>query len=129
MKKYFSKMVTAALIPTLSLATILCCDLSVIKVAKAAESTMPACHRPKAKAAVPVKSKCDCCAHKQLQADVPTKASFQIPQTPVLGYAFLDILSASSVVFKSKFNLAYLNGPPGPISESPRYIHFHNFRI
>ena len=128
MKRSLLKIVTFALIPTLSLATVLCCNLSFIKTAQASTPAMPACHAHKAKASVPVKGNCECCKTKQLQADLPTKMSFD-PVQVIIGQMSLLGSFQKSLFFKDEFNLAYLNGPPGPIAQTPLHISFHNFRI
>ena len=136
MKKYSSTILNFCLIVTVSLATVLCCPFSAkqamatsgfsVNMSKA-EKAMPACHSQRPKADATKKGDCSCCLNKQLQADQLGKISFNSALI-LSGYAFLNVLP-QSLVLKTKFNLAYLDGPPGPISPTPHYIHFHNFRI
>ena len=137
MKKYISKIINLCLILALSLATVFCCNSSATQAAAASHSSvvmaktekaMPACHRHRNQTPIPTKSDCSCCINKQLQADQPIRISFYAPQI-VIGYSSLAILLQQQLVLKAKFNLAFLDGPPGPISDSPLYIHFHNIRI
>ena len=132
MKKYFSKIVSLGVILPVSFATIFCCQFSLVKpVAASAVKThdaMPACHAHKNKASAPMKSNCECCVSKRLQADQLTKNSFEISKV-VTGYVFSNVFPSTISILKDKFNLAYLNGPPGPASDTPLYIHLRNIRL
>ena len=137
MKKQFLAIVNFCLIVTVSLATVLCCNFSATQTAAVGRSSvvmskmekaMPACHAQRNQADAPMRTDCNCCISKQLQAEQPTKISFN-PAPIFSSYALLDVLSQQSFAPKAEFNLAYLNGPPGPISDTPLYIHLRNFRI
>lgn len=138
MKKYPLKIAVFYLIPALFLANLLCCHFPGIKSVQAAdfrsvsmlktEKAVPSCHAQPNKTPAPVKRECSCCITQQLQADPPAKISLHIPQS-IIGYLSVSVLPSAVFVLKDQFNLAFLNGPPGPISKTPLYIHLHNFRI
>ena len=132
MKKYFYKILTSGLILTVFLTAVLCCHC--LKTAEAGyfpglmnvAKPMPACHAHPGKTGGPAQA--DHCCNPQLQADHPAKIFLKIPQT-VNDFVLLSILFPQQFVFQDRFNLACLNGPPGPISDPPLYILSHNFRI
>ena len=130
MKKYLTKITVSSLILTFSLASTLCCHSFAATTPSSikTEHAMPSCHAHKNKAAAPVKGTCDCCVTKQLPADSAANISLNIPKV-ILGDLSSNILSNPFSIIKTKFNLAYLDGPPGPISDIPLYIQSHNFRI
>jgi len=117
---------------TVFLATVLCCNP---QLAQAKSSTgvdvamkgMPSCHAAKGKSSAPVKAEKDCCK-PQLQADHPVKISFEFSQL-VSDLSLIDVFIDHKILLKEKFNLAYLNGPPGLASEVPLYLFTHNFRL
>jgi hypothetical protein len=130
MKKYISKITVFFLIPTLSLAAVLCCNMglkpaeaSVVKVKK-----LPSCHAQEETSPAPEQRDCSCCKEKKLQADLPNKVSVDTPQG-VVSFLPLSILPQQILSPKDQFTFASLDGPPGPSSDIPRYISFHNFRI
>lgn len=139
MKKYFYKILMLSLTLPVALTAVLCCRISGTSVAQASlspstakknQETMPACHahaRNKGKASLPAQGHCSCCI-QQLQADLLTKFSFTIKPS-LTAFVFSDSRPHERLVLKSKFNLSYLDGPPGPVADSPLYIHFRNLRI
>ena len=135
MKKYSKQAISFGVILVLSAFTVLCCKPSQMAMAQGSypfvgtNTSMPACHAHAKKTAVPTKGDCDCCLTKKLlQADALTKISFK-PEQIFVGFTTEDVSSELSLVLKPQFNLAFLDGPPGPTVESPLYIHFHNIRI
>ncbi len=131
MKKYFSKIIHFSLILPLALATVMCCQFSWTKPAAASvniEKSMPACHLHKNKPSTPSKNNCSCCATKQLQAEQASKISLDGLKT-VNHFVFLSVLPAQSSALKTKFNLAYLHGPPGLYADISLYIQNHNLRL
>ncbi len=131
MNRSLSKIAVFSLILTFSSASILCChskaEASSLSSLIKAQQALPPCHTHKAKTSTPVKNNCDCCVTKQSQADSPISLSSNVPQV-MLGYLSSNF-SLTQVCIKNKFNLAYLDGPPGPIAEIPLYLQSHNFRI
>ena len=137
MKKYVFKIVIPCVISTLSLVTVLCCDFSGMQVAEAGSSSIvlkkekavPLCHASKVdKKETPNQKNCSCCKEKRIQADLPTNISLNTYKT-IIDYVALSLLPEQVAVFRAQFNLTYLNGPPGPISDIPLYLHSHNLRI
>ena len=132
MKRNFPKIINSFLIPIVSLAAILCCNLSVIRTAQAGHSVavaetekLPPCHRQQ-KTESPAKKDCTCCIQKKVQADLPAKFSL-VPQS--FDYLAVSVLAQPVALLKDDFILLYLNGPPGPTSDIPLYIRLRNFRI
>lgn len=131
MKKHFSKILASSLILTVFLATVLCCNpqsvqASTVSVSNTSMEDMPNCPERKGKASTPAKVN-DCC-NPQLQAEHPVKISLNFPQI-VNDLFSVHIFVYKPVVLKEKFNLAYLNGPPGLASDIPLYLSTHNFRL
>ncbi len=89
---------------------------------KNAKKTSSCC---KGGAAAKTESKC---CFQQLQAEQPVLISFNFSNT-VINHVSFNVFSIQPGVIKSKYNLAYLDGPPGPISVAPRYISFRSFRV
>ena len=129
MKKYFSKISISFLILTFSLASTLCChSFAATSSSVKTDRALPACHAHKNRSESPVKGTCDCCVSKQSSADSAVNFSLRVPQI-LLGYLSLNMLSSPFSPVKTKFNLAYLDGPPGHYSEIPLYLKSHAFRI
>ena len=132
MKKVSSKILASGLILAVFLATVLCCNFSVAAqsngshcLVKKPETSTSTCHY--CKTGTKSKSESSCCL-KQLQADQPTQISLNFQQVDT-SHTPLDVLPQTNPFLKTKFNLAYLDGPPGPISNTPFYILSHSFRI
>ena len=136
MKNFFRKTVILSSAFMLALATVVCCNMAMAKAGGDNVSTgtmdksMPACHSHRTKPSSPVQSDCNCCLTKKfLQSDSLTKISFYHPSQVILGYAPISVLPQPCSVVKSSYNLAFLDGPPGPLADSPLYIHFRSIRI
>ena len=129
MKKYFSKISISFLILTFSLASTLCChSFAATSSSVKTDRALPACHAHQDKAAAPIRGACDCCVTKQLPADSTANISLNIPKV-TFSYLSSNILSNPFSIIKTRFNLAYLDGPPGHYSEIPLYLKSHAFRI
>ncbi len=130
MKNYFSKILASGLILSVFLATALCCNVFVSSSAEAntGMKDMPGCHMNKGKFDTSSQDKDNSCCKPQLQADNPVKISFNLTHI-INDFSPLDVFIHQQIGLKEKFNLAYLDGPPGPVSEIPLYLITHNFRI
>ena len=129
MKTYLSKIAVSCLILTFSLASTFCCHSFAAMVPSSIKiERVPACHTHQDKTSTPVKGTCDCCVTKQLPADSADKISLNIPKV-IIGSLSSNILAVQFCPLKTKFNLAYLDGPPGPVAQSPLYLQSHNFRL
>ena len=138
MKKYFSKMVGSSLIIAVAFATVFCCHPSSVASAasttntaetksshdfKLAKKVILVCHH--CKPSTSNKTDKTCCT-KQFQAVVPNPISLN---ANILQLSVIRHLDQPAYFFHSKFNLAYLYGPPGQTSQIPLYILTHHFRI
>ena len=135
MKKYFSRVMSSSLMIVVAFATVVCCHpSSTASTASTAEAKsshdlkfarkgMLVCHH--CKPSTSNKTDKTCCI-KQFQAVVPNQISLNtnIPQL-----SFIRHLNQHGYSLQSKFNLAYLDGPPGQTSQIPLYILTHHFRI
>ena len=128
MKTYLSKIAVSFLIVTFFLASTFCCHSFAATTPSSLKTqhALPAYHAHKT--SVPAKGTCDCCVTKQLPADSAASISLNIPKI-ILGYLSSNVLTVQFPPLKTKFNLAYLDGPPGPNSKTPLYIQSHNFRL
>jgi hypothetical protein len=124
MKIRFQKLSVLALVAVFVVSAIVCCCFTRTVQA---DEVLPACHQSAQGKKASHDQECECCKSK-LQADYLSKVSFNAVLS-VLDFSPLEFLLQSCSVIPSKFHLAYLNGPPGPTSEIPLYVHFHNFRI
>lgn len=115
---------------TVFFATVLCCSFSGVAQASGTlaniEKPLPACHAQSGKTNVPAQEG-DCCK-PQLQAEQSARTILSATQI-VTDLIPVEFLPQQIFALKGKFNLAYLDGPPGPVSETPLYITVHNFRL
>ena len=133
MKKPLPKILASILVLMVFTATVLCCwPVKALAghspdIMGKAQSHMPACHHKNK--STPSDDNEKTCCHQQLQAIQETQSSLKsnIPQlfagSPLAG------IPPQTYFQKSLFNLAYLDGPPGPVFETPFYILSHSFRI
>ena len=138
MKKYFSKVIGSNLIITIAFATVLCCHPSSTASAASITNTAEAKSSHDFKLAKKVILVCrhckpgasdktdKTCCIKQFQAVVPNQISLN---TDILKLSVIHHFDQQVYFFQSKFNLAYLDGPPGQTSPIPLYILTHHFRI
>ena len=135
MKNYFSKVVGSSLIIAVTFATVLCCHpssaASITNTAEAksshdfklAKKVILVCRHCKPNTSN--KTDKTCCI-KQFHAVVPNQISLT---TNILQLSVIRHLDQQGYFLQSKFNLAYLDGPPGQTSQIPLYILTHHFRI
>ncbi len=132
-------MIALGLTLTMSIATVVCCPKMVLAqtgevqmIGVKDQKAVPSCHAPKAEAKnvntekAPAGNDCTCCITKQFRADCPTQITLNIP------HFYITLINAAPQLLVSEqneFDGAYLHGPPGPASEIPLYISYHNFRI
>lgn len=129
MKQCLSEILASGLILSVFLATVLCCNVFVASSeANTAMKDMPGCHMNKGISDTPSTDHDNSCCKPQLHADTIVKASFNFTQI-ALDFSVVDIFTYQPTALKDKFNLAYLDGPPGPTSEIPLYLITHSFRI
>lgn len=126
MNKMFAKITSVFTLSVFLMAAVLCCCTQQ-SVHASTEKKLPACHAQKAKADSPVKTDCSCCTSKQLQADSNAKVTLQAPSVNAMPIAALLEVDIHHLI-KQKFNLAYLDGPPGLLSEVPLYLLFRSIR-
>lgn len=136
MKRNLTKITGSCLIPLISLAAVLCCNFMGVDSAEAGKVSaalakaekLPPCHKQKEKTPVPDERDCSCCQEKKLQADLRTQISVPNVQE-VIGYLSFYVLPQDAIPFKNKITIACLDGPPGPVYDTPLYLAHHNFRI
>ncbi len=120
-------------VTALVVAVVLCCctNQTAHAFTVKAEKAMPACHmhkQAKADAAPPATTDCACCTSKLLQADGIAKIVLVPPS--FIPHVFIVVASLPINSFISvKYNLAYLDGPPGIDHDVPLYIKHHSLRI
>ncbi len=117
--KAFAKAGVSFLIITVFFAYTFCCSFSSLAQA---ERGCQACHQHTA-------STKDHCCKTQYQADLPSSFSYNKAIQSATVFASLESLVDPISFPRAKFDLAYLDGPPGPISNTPFYIQFRNLRI
>ena len=129
MNKTFSKVLSLGVIFALGLAAVLCCDLSKkVNAAETGSKHCSACLIPHTnKAQTPSQDNGSCCRPK-LQAYSLNTVSLNIAPS-LTGFTPVILKSEQTIALKTNFNLTFLHGPPGSISDTPLYIDFHNLRI
>lgn len=129
-------MTVSFLIPMISLAAVLCCNFMGVNSAEAGKLSvalskaekLPPCHKQKEEPPVSDQRDCNCYKEKKLQADLRAQSSIPTAQE-VIGYLSFHVSPQYAMPFKNKLTIAYLDGPPGPVSDTPLYLTHHNFRI
>ena len=106
-------------------ASIICCCTAKAFVQGAL--VKPACQHCPQKTAKSDSSKHECCLVKASAAE--EAPVFTLAASVAKAVMAFEQTTYAVVKIHTKFNLAYLNGPPGPISSVPLYIQSRSIRV